>query len=221
MICHLAVPRPNSLQVLNRILAYSDIHLAKPRSKPYMSHLSQILGAIESGDQQAAEQLLPLVYDELRKLAKARLSSENPGQTLQATDLVHEAFKRLVDATDGSDEKWNSIGHFFGAAAEAMRRILIDRARAKKTLKHGGDRERLELEINCPANNETPDRLLAIDEALERLEAQHTDSSKLMKLRYFAGMPLKDAAELLGISTATAKRRWAFARAFLYSELAD
>lgn len=184
-----------------------------------MTDITHILSRMDSGDPVAGEQLLPLVYEELRKLAAARMAKEKPGQTLEATALVHEAYLRLVN--EGDRPAWDSRGHFFAAAAEAMRRILIDRARAKKRPKHGGDRERLELEINCPANSETPDRLLAIDEALGRLEAQHPESSKLMKLRYFAGMPLKDAAELLDISTATAKRRWAFARAFLYSALAD
>lgn len=184
-----------------------------------MTDITTILSRIDSGDPVAAEQLLPLVYDELRKLAAARMAKEKPGQTLEATALVHEAYLRLV--SEGEQPGWDSRGHFFAAAAESMRRILIDRARAKKRPKHGGDRDRLELEINCPANHETPDRLLAIDEALERLEAEHPESARLLKLRYFAGMPLKDAAELLGISPATAKRRWAFARAFLYGMLQD
>ena len=142
---------------------------------------------------------------------------ESPGQTLDATALVHEAYVRLVDGANG--QQWDSRGHFFAAAAEAMRRILIDRARAKNRPKHGGDRERVDLEINCPAANEAPDRLLAIDEALGKLQNEHPHVAELLKLRFFAGVPLKDAAELLGISPATAKRRWAFARAFLYGEL--
>lgn len=184
-----------------------------------MSDITTILSRIESGDPAAAEELLPAVYGELRKLASTRLSRENPGQTLQATALVHEAYLRLVDGA--SEQQWDSRGHFFAAAAEAMRRILIDRARAKNRPKHGGDRQRLELEFNCPAGNESPDRLLAINEAFERLQSEHPHVAELLKLRYFAGVPLKDAAELLGISPATAKRRWAFARAFLYGELAD
>ena len=184
-----------------------------------MSEVTQILSQIEEGDPSAAGQLLPLVYEELRRLAIAKLANEKPGQTLDATALVHEAYLRLVDGS--AQPTWDSRGHFFAAAAESMRRILVDRARAKQRPKHGGDSNRLEIEINCPANNETPDRLLAIDEALERLEVEHSAVASLLKLRYFAGMPLKDAAELLGISPATAKRRWAFARAFLYGELSD
>lgn len=179
-------------------------------------NITTILSQLDSGDPSAAEQLLPLVYDELRKLAATRMARESAGQTLDATALVHEAYLRLVDGTSAN---WDSRGHFFAAAAEAMRRILIDRARAKQRPKHGGDRDRVDLEINCPASNEQPDRLLAIDEALGRLEIEHPHIADLLKLRYFAGMPLKDAAELLGISPATAKRRWAFARAFLYGEL--
>ncbi|MCR9293965.1 MAG: sigma-70 family RNA polymerase sigma factor [bacterium] len=181
-----------------------------------MLNITTILSQLDSGDPSAAEQLLPLVYDELRKLAATRMARESAGQTLDATALVHEAYLRLVDGTSAN---WDSRGHFFAAAAEAMRRILIDRARAKQRPKHGGDRDRVDLEINCPASNEQPDRLLAIDEALGRLEIEHPHIADLLKLRYFAGMPLKDAAELLGISPATAKRRWAFARAFLYGEL--
>ncbi len=184
-----------------------------------MTDITNILSRIDSGDPTAAEQLLPLVYEELRKLAAARVAKEKSGLTLEATALVHEAYLRLVDQSTA--QQWDSRGHFFAAAAEAMRRILIDRARAKRRRKHGGDCERLDLEINCPASHEQPDRLLAIDEALRRLETEHADVAALLKLRYFAGMPLKDAAELLGISPATAKRRWAFARAFLYGELTD
>ncbi|MCA9140413.1 MAG: sigma-70 family RNA polymerase sigma factor [Planctomycetales bacterium] len=184
-----------------------------------MTDITTILSKIDQGDPAASERLLPLVYDELRRLAAARMARENPGQTLQATALVHEAYVRLIDGENGN--QWDSRGHFFAAAAEAMRRILIDRARAKNRPKHGGDRQRMELEIHCPAGNESPDRLLAINEALEKLQDEHPHVAELLKLRYFAGVPLKDAAELLGISPATAKRRWAFARAFLYGELAD
>ena len=184
-----------------------------------MSDITTILSRMDSGDPSAAEQLLPLVYEELRNLAAARMLRESPGPTLQATALVHEAYVRLIDGA--SEQKWDSRGHFFAAAAEAMRRILIDRARAKTRPKHGGDRQRMELEINCPAGNESPDRLLAINEALEKLQTEHPHVAELLKLRYFAGVPLKDAAELQGISPATAKRRWAFARAFLYGELSD
>ena len=163
-----------------------------------------------------SNELLELLYDELRQLAASRMAKERPGQTLEATALVHEAYLRLQPKGSDASQRWESRGHFFASAAEAMRRILIERARSKKTAKHGGDRAREDLEIHCPATNETPDRLLAIDEALEKLEEEHSDVSQLLKLRYFGGMQLKDAAELLGISQATAKRRWAFARAYLY-----
>jgi len=184
-----------------------------------MSDVTQILAKIEAGNTAAAEQLLPLVYDELRSLAAARMARENPGQTLQATALVHEAYLRLV--TDNNDVAWDSRGHFFASAAEAMRRILMDRARQKQRPKHGGDRNKLDLEIHCPASDETPDRLLAINEALAKLEKEQSEIAELVKLRYFAGVPLEDAAQLTDVSIATAKRRWAFARAYLYGELAD
>ena len=184
-----------------------------------MTDITTILSKIDQGDPSAAEQLLPLVYDELRSLAAARMARESPGQTLQATALVHEAYLRLVSNND--DLAWDSRGHFFASAAEAMRRILIDRARQKQRPKHGGDRNKLDLEIHCPANDETPDRLLAINEALAKLENDQPEIAQLVKLRYFAGVPLKDAGQLTGVSLATAKLRWAFARAFLYGELAD
>ena len=185
-----------------------------------MLDVTRILSQIKAGDSKAAEQLLPVVYRELRELAAARMAHEKPGQTLQATALVHEAYLRLVNVKD-HDDGWDSRGHFFASAAEAMRRVLIDRARQKKRVKHGGEWNRAELDIECPANNESPDRLLAIDEALSKLEAEHPDVAKLLKLRYFAGLPLSESASLLGISAATAKRRWALARAFLYDQLAD
>ncbi len=184
-----------------------------------MTDVTQILSQIESGDPSAAEQLLPLVYDELRKLAAAKLAHEKPGQTLQATALVHEAYLRLVDVEQA--QQWDSRGHFFAAAAEAMRRILVERARQKKRLKRGGDRTRLELEIQCPATDETPERLLGINNALAKLDREQPEIALLLKLRYFAGIPLKDVAALQGVSLATAKRRWAFARAFLYGELVE
>ncbi len=181
--------------------------------------MTQILYAIEQGDARASEQLLPLVYDELRKLASARIARENPGQTLQATALVHEAYLRLVDGEQA--QGWNSRGHFFGAAAEAMRRILIDRARKKLRPKHGGDRRRLDLVGAFPASEAMPDELLAIDEALEELERQHPRKAHLVKLRHYAGCSLQQAADAMGISPATAKRHWSFARAFLYSALLE
>ena len=184
-----------------------------------MVDVTSILERIEAGDPSASASLLPLVYEELRRLAAYRIANDKAGETLQATALVHEAYLRLVGG--GDKAKWDSRGHFFAAAAEAMRRILVDRARQKKSHKHGGGRSRVDLDIECPAANEKPDRLLAIDEALDKLEKNHPDVSRLLKLRYYAGVPLKDAAATFGISPATAKRRWAFARAFLYSELAD
>jgi RNA polymerase sigma factor (TIGR02999 family) len=148
-------------------------------------------------------------------LAKERLSHEQPGQTLQATDLVHEAYHRLIDVDGGSEAKWNSTGHFFAAAAEAMRRILIDRARAKAALKRGGDQQRVEFEeIEHPAAKR-PERLFELDEALTKLEQQDPNKAQLVKLRFFAGLTNKQAANALGISTATADRHWAFARAWL------
>ena len=182
-------------------------------------NLSQAFEAIESGDQKAAEELLPLVYQELRRLAKVRLSAEQPGQTLQATDLVHEAYHRLVDADGGDNVKWNSTGHFFAAAAEAMRRILIDRARAKAAQKRGGDLQRVEFEeLEHPAAKR-PERFLLLDEALTKLEAQDPQKAQLVKLRFFAGLTNKQAAAALDISAATADRAWAFARAWLKTEM--
>ena len=184
-----------------------------------MTNVSKLLQAIESGDKQAAAQLLPLVYSELRRLAKSRLASERPGQTLQATDLVHEAYRKLVDADEGDGHKWNSEGHFFGAAAQAMRRILIDRAREKAALKRGGDLQRVEFDaIEHPAS-ERPNELLQLDAALSRLEANDPQKAELVKLRFFAGLTNKQAARALGISPATADRRWSFARAWLKTEM--
>ena len=185
-----------------------------------MSEVSKILNAIHSGDQQAATELLPLVYEELRKLAKSRLSSELPGQTLQATDLVHEAYRKLVDVEDGDGERWNSKGHFFGAAAEAMRRILIDRAREKSAQKRGGDRRRIEFDaIQHPAAKQ-PKELLELDSALTRLEQCDAQKAELVKLRFFAGLTISQAANALGISPATADRHWSYARAWLKAEMA-
>jgi len=182
-----------------------------------MSDVTRILGAIERGDGRAAEQLLPLVYDELRKLAAAKLAQEKPGQTLQATALVHEAYLRLVDV--GEAQHWDSRGHFFAAAAEAMRRILIDQAKRKRRPKHGGDRVRIDLDTAFPATNASPEALLAIDEALGKLEQESPERADLVRLRYYAGLTLAQVAELKGISIATAKRHWAYARAWLYDEL--
>jgi RNA polymerase sigma factor (TIGR02999 family) len=181
-----------------------------------MTEVTRILSAIENGDPTAAEQLLPLVYDELRKLAGDRLARERPGQTLQATDLVHEAFLRLVDTK--KVQPWNSRGHFFAAAAEAMRRILIDNARRKRRPKHGGDRERIDLN-EMLALPEAREDLEALDEALEKFAQEQPAKAELIKLRYFAGLSLADAAACLGISAATAKRYWAVGRAWLFDAL--
>jgi RNA polymerase sigma factor (TIGR02999 family) len=182
-----------------------------------MSEVNRILSAIEQGEPQAAERLLPLVYDELRRLAAGKISRELPGQTLQATALVHEAYLRLVD--QDRIQRWDSRGHFFAAAAEAMRRILVDKARRKRTDKHGGKHQRQdldELEMVAPAPSED---LLALDEALTRLAAEDPAKAELVKLRYFAGLSIEESARALGISSATAKRRWAFARAWLFHQI--
>jgi RNA polymerase sigma factor (TIGR02999 family) len=182
-----------------------------------MSEVTRILSAIEHGDSCAAEQLLPLVYDELRKLAAQKLAQEKPGQTLQATALVHEAYLRLVGA--GEQPPWNGRGHFFAAAAEAMRRILITNARRKKADKRGGQQTRVSLDSVALVSVAPPDELLALDEALEKLEHHDLVAGKLVKLRYFAGLSMEQAAEALGISLATAYRHWTFARAWLHSQL--
>ena len=182
-----------------------------------MSDVTRILSQIDAGDPKAAEQLLPLVYDELRKLAAAKLAHEKPGQTLQATALVHDAYIRLVDQQ--LTQSWDSRGHFFAAAAEAMRRILVDAARSKASLKRGGTMERIELlEVADGASNQTVD-LLALDEALDELERQHPEKAQIIKLRFFGGLSLDEAAQAAGISRATAERRWAYARAWLFGQL--
>jgi RNA polymerase sigma factor (TIGR02999 family) len=184
-----------------------------------MSDVTQILSRIESGDPTAADQLLPLVYEELRKLAAAKLAHEKPGQTLQATALVHEAYIRLVGAE--SAQRWDSRGHFFAAAAEAMRRILMDRARNKKRLKRGGERTKLNLDALEFALDSPPDELLAIDEALNSLAIDYEDCAQLVKLRFFAGMSQREAAAALALSPRTADRLWAFARAWLFKRLSE
>jgi RNA polymerase sigma factor (TIGR02999 family) len=183
-----------------------------------MNDLTCILSAIEQGDPHAAEQLLPLVYDELRRLAAARLAQEKPGQTLQATALVHEAYIRLVDGDKA--QHWSSRGHFFAAAAEAMRRILVDRARQRHSQRRGGAARRQPLEglhVAAPARDE---EVLAVDEALQRLQQLDPPKADLVKLRYFAGLTIPEAAQVLGISIPTANRYWAYARAWLHEELA-
>jgi RNA polymerase sigma factor (TIGR02999 family) len=182
-----------------------------------MSDMTQLLSAIGQGDPKAAEQLLPLVYDELRKLAAQRLAQEKPGQTLQATALVHEAYLRLVGAEGGRD--WNGRGHFFAAAAEAMRRIVIDRARDKRRLKRGGGGQRVDLDLGDLPGISPDEDLLALDDALQRLERDEPIGASLVKLRYFAGLGQSEAAEALGLPRRTADRHWAFARAWLYDRL--
>jgi RNA polymerase sigma factor (TIGR02999 family) len=182
-----------------------------------MSEVTRILSAIDQGDPHAAEQLLPLVYEELRKLASQRLAQEDAAQTLQATALVHEAYLRLVDVE--KTQQWNSRGHFFGAAAEAMRRILIDNARRKQAEKRGGTRRRVPLDDAEAVAAGPPDQLLAFDEALDRLSARDELAGKVCKLRYYAGLSVEQAAEMLGISRANAYRHWTFARAWLRCQL--
>ena len=189
-----------------------------PGWPPFMNEVSRILSAIDRGDGQAAAQLLPLVYEELRKLAARKLAQEKPGQTLQATALVHEAYLRLVGG--GTEVRWDSRGHFFGAAAEAMRRILVENARRKGRQKRGGALARVDLDEAELACRIPPDDLLALDEALARLAAEDPVKARLVELRFFAGLSLEEAAEVLGVSAATAKRYWRYARAWLHRAVA-
>jgi RNA polymerase sigma factor (TIGR02999 family) len=183
-----------------------------------MSDVTKVLVAIGAGDSHAAARLLPLVYDELRRLAAHKLAQEKPGQTLQATALVHEAYLRLVGT--GDEQSWNGRGHFFAAAAEAMRRILVENARRKQRLKHGGDRTRLlDVDPNRLAAPESSEDLLALDEALSRLADADPQAAELVQLRYFGGLTLKQAAEVLGVSPRTADSWWAYARSWLLAEL--
>ncbi len=182
-----------------------------------MTDVTRILSAIQQGDPSAAERLLPLVYDELRRLAAQKLAQEKSGQTLQATALVHEAYLRLVDVD--KVQHWDSRGHFFGAAAEAMRRILVDQARRKQADKHGGGRLRVDLPDDLAAAEARSDDLVALDEALSRLERHDADAARLVKLRYFAGLSHQEAAEALGISRGAADRLWALGRAWLFRQL--
>jgi RNA polymerase sigma factor (TIGR02999 family) len=183
-----------------------------------MADVTRILNAIEQGEPHAAEQLLPLIYDELRKLAAQRLASEKPGQTLQATALVHEAYLRLAGSE--KDQHWDSRGHFFAAAAEAMRRILVDTARSKNTLKRGAGRQRQPLDEASLATTPVDEDILAVHEALDHLAATDREAAELVKLRFFAGFTAAQAAEALGLSAGNADRIWAYARAFLLKQLA-
>jgi RNA polymerase sigma factor (TIGR02999 family) len=183
-----------------------------------VNEVTQLLNAVANGDPNAASQVLPLVYDELRKLAAQKLSHGRSGQTLQPTALVHEAYLRLVGA--GPEPHWNGRGHFFAAAAEAMRHILVDSARRKRRAKHGGGRRRVPLDDAVPAAPASADDLLALDEALTRLAAEDPEAAQLVQMRYFAGLSVEEAAESLGMARATAYRHWTFARAWLLEELA-
>lgn len=183
-----------------------------------MSDVTRILGRVQEGDPGAADELLPLVYDELRKLAAHRMAQQTPGQTLQATALVHEAWLRLI----GDDPvQWNSRGHFFSAAAEAMRRILVERARKKAARKHGAGLQRVDLDQVDIALDTDDDLLLLLNDALEEFREKDPTAAELIKLRFFAGLPNHQAAELLGLSERTAKRSWAYARAWLYQRVQD
>lgn len=194
------------------------------RTVLFMNEITRILFAVEQGDPQAAHQLLPLVYDELRKLAAARLAQEKPGQTLEATALVHEAYVRIVVSGDASaprEQQWNSRGHFFAAAAEAMRRILIENARRKQAEKHGGHLQRIDLanvEVCSPSD---PEKLLLLDDALDRLAELDPAAAAVAKLRLFAGLAVEEASLALGVSRATAFRHWTYARAWLQARLGE
>jgi RNA polymerase sigma factor (TIGR02999 family) len=183
-----------------------------------MNEVTRILNAIDQGDRKAAEELLPVVYDALRRLAAQKLAQESPGQTLQATALVHEVYLRKVDAK--AVQQWDGRGHFFAAAAEAMRRILIDRARGKLTLKRGGRGKRVDLDQLALAEDEPLDELLALDDALSELERHDSQAANLVKLRYFAGFTHQQAAEALGISRGAADRLWVLARTWLRRQIA-
>ena len=183
-----------------------------------MSDVTRILNAIERGDAKATDELLPLVYEELRLLAAQKLSQEKPGQTLQATALVHEAYLRLVG---DEPQNWNSRGHFFAAAAEAMRRILVENARRKGSERHGGDRDRIPLDAGDIEVTIPSDQIVALSDALDRLEREDREVAQLVKLRYFVGLTLDEAAEVLQISSRTAYRHWAYAKARMHEELTD
>ena len=184
-----------------------------------MTDVATILSQIEQGDPAAAEQLLPLVYEELRKLAAAKLANEQPGQTLQATALVHEAYVRLVD--QASPQQWDGKGHFFAAAAESMRRILVERARRRKAEKHGGKRDRVELSDRGLLTRNSPDEILALHDALDVLASNEPEAAELVKLRIFADFSVEEAGKLLGMSRATAYRHWTYARAWLKTQMSS
>jgi RNA polymerase sigma factor (TIGR02999 family) len=195
--------------------------MGRPPTDPPAGYdlVSRALESVERGDPQAPERLLPLVYDELRRLAAARLANETPGQTLQATALVHEAYLRLVGSHP--DNHWDGSGHFFASAAEAMRRILVENARRKRRLRHGGGRDRVDLDLDriAKAGDTKAEELLSIDEALDRLEEEESTVAKVVKLRYFAGLTAEQTATAMGVSVRTVNRHWAYARAWLLTHL--
>ena len=182
-----------------------------------MNDITRILSAIEKGDPTATDKLLPLVYQELRSLAAAKLANEKPGQTIQPTVLVHEAYLRLVNADES--QHWNSRGHFFKAAAESMRRILIENARRKQRQRHGGGRRRIDIDAFDGGGGQRDEELLALDEVLDRFEQRWPEKAMLVKLRYFSGMTIPEAAQVMGVSRATAERHWTFARAWMHDQL--
>ena len=200
-------------------LAWTSDRATKHGTQPPMSAILSILDAIEHGEPNAAEQLLPLVYSELRELAARKLAHESPGNTLQPTALVHEAYLRVVNGDE--IRRWDSRGHFFAAAAEAMRRILIEKARQKHSLRRGGGRQRLDLENIQLLDEAAPEGVLALNEALERLAEGEPVIAQVVKLRFFAGLSIKETAQALQISSRTANRHWCFARAWLYQQLSE
>ena len=221
--------------LLKRPLRSGTVNMTVYCTACFMSEVTEILQAIERGDASSTDELLPLVYEELRRIAAAKLSHESPGMTLQTTALVHEAYLRLVggetnvldgdtDEVSGSDESavgWDSRGHFFAAAAESMRRVLIENARRKKQLKRGGNLVRLEFDNVDPATDEEPVDLLELNEALSRLETHDPSKAKVVKLRYFAGLTIEQTARALGVSEPTVKRHWLYARAWLRREMRE
>jgi RNA polymerase sigma factor (TIGR02999 family) len=186
-----------------------------------MADVTRILSQIDSGDQHAADTLLPLVYDELRKLAATRLVHEKPGQTLGATALVHEAYLRLVGPADRTEQQWKGRGYFFAAAAEAMRRLLVEQARRKSRLRHGGGRQRIDLDSQLFMSDGGDDRLIALHDALARLAADEPQAASVVNLRYFAGLTIEETATAMNLSVRTVNRHWTFARAWLYQQLSD
>jgi RNA polymerase sigma factor (TIGR02999 family) len=188
-------------------------------TEPDRSAVTRLIEAVGQGDPQAARDLLPIVYDELRRLAAQRLAHEKPGQTFEATALVHEAYLRLVGS--GPERPWNGRGHFFSAAAESMRRILVENARRKRRLRHGGGVDRIDLDWIDLAADDTPGELLALNEALDRLADEEPTVAEVVKLRYFAGLTIEQTASVLGVSVRTANRHWAFARAWLFQQLSS